>query len=107
MLWTSKSNDEERSKKESFSVSKIWLRGKQEKPQAMADSSSRKVVSLRFSAVTEDLKEKNGKWEIDDENQSCYSVDSQGRAPSFARRTLLWLTGKQNKVVHSSFASNL
>ncbi|KAI9093301.1 hypothetical protein K1719_027315 [Acacia pycnantha] len=34
------------------------------------------------------------------------SVDSQGRAPSFARRTLLWLTGKQNKVVHSSFASN-
>ncbi|KAI9112336.1 hypothetical protein K1719_016859 [Acacia pycnantha] len=73
----------------------------------MVDLSSRRAVSLQFSAATEDLKEKNGKWEIDDENQSYYSVDSQGRAPSFARRTLLWLTGKQNKVVHSSFASNL
>ncbi|KAI9112112.1 hypothetical protein K1719_017008 [Acacia pycnantha] len=44
--------------------------GKQEKPQAMADSSSRRAVSLRFSAAVEDLKEKNGKWEIDDENHS-------------------------------------
>ncbi|XP_028775417.1 RING-H2 finger protein ATL13-like [Neltuma alba] len=107
----------ERSRKESFSVSKIWLRGKAEKPQAMADS-SRRAVSFRFSAQSnevarDDSKAKNGKsemefgkWENDDENQSCYSVDSQGRAPSFARRTLLWLTGKQNKVVHSSSDSN-
>ncbi|KAG4929725.1 hypothetical protein AAZX31_17G066100 [Glycine max] len=132
-----------RSRKESFSISKIWLRGKKDKPNSVADS-SRRAVSFRFpaksSVVTaasgsahddddDDLKGKNckfdtrstisemdiGKWEngggsefdYDDENQSCYSLDSsQARAPSFARRTLLWLTGgRQNKVVHS--ASNL
>lgn len=101
----------ETSRKESYSVSKIWLRGKQEMSQAMADS-SRRAVSFRFSGkndevVRSDLNEKNEKYEVDDENQSCYSVDSQGRAPSFARRTLLWLTGKQNKVVHSSYVPNL
>lgn len=125
-----------RSRKESFSISKIWLRGKKDKPNAVADS-SRRAVSFRFPAKTsvvaasgsgdDDLKGKNckfdtrstisemdiGKWEngggsefdYDEENQSCYSMDSQARAPSFARRTLLWLTGRQNKVVHS--ASNL
>ncbi|KAG4959049.1 hypothetical protein AAZX31_13G075400 [Glycine max] len=129
-----------RSRKESFSISKIWLRGKKDKPNAGADS-SRRAVSFRFpvkssvvaaasgSADDDDLKGKNckfdtrstmsemdiGKWEngrgtefdYDEENQSCYSMDSsQARAPSFARRTLLWLTGgRQNKVVHS--ASNL
>lgn len=125
-----------RSRKESFSISKIWLRGKKDKPNAVADS-SRRAVSFRFPAKAsvvaasgsgdDDLKGKNckfdtrstisemdiGKWEngggsefdYDEENQSCYSMDSQARAPSFARRTLLWLTGRQNKVVHS--ASNL
>ncbi|RDY08115.1 RING-H2 finger protein ATL13, partial [Mucuna pruriens] len=115
-----------RSRKESFSISKIWLRGKKDKPNAVADS-SRRAVSFRFptkpsvvAASQDDLKGKNcckfdtrstisemdiGKWEngggsefdYDDENQSCYSMDSQARAPSFARRTLLWLTGRQNK----------
>ncbi|XP_014505565.1 RING-H2 finger protein ATL13 [Vigna radiata var. radiata] len=127
-----------RNRKESFSISKIWLRGKKDKPNAVADS-SRRAVSFRFPAKSsavaasvsadDDLKGKNskfdtrstisemdiGKWEngggsefdFDEENQSCYSMDSsQARAPSFARRTLLWLTGgRQNKVVHS--ASNL
>ncbi|WJX95276.1 RING-type E3 ubiquitin transferase [Trifolium repens] len=56
-----------------------------------------------------------GKWEngvasefggYDEESQSCYSMESsQPRAPSFARRTLLWLTGRQNKDVHSSSTS--
>ncbi|KAJ1433541.1 Zinc finger, RING-type [Sesbania bispinosa] len=125
-----------RSRKESFSISKIWLRGKKDKSNSVADS-SRRAVSFRFPAqhnvvgdsATDDLKGKNGKfdtrstisemdigkWEngggsefgYDEENQSCYSMDSQARAPSFARRTLLWLTGRQNKVVHSSYASNL
>ncbi|KAK7265320.1 hypothetical protein RJT34_32939 [Clitoria ternatea] len=126
-----------RSRKESFSISKIWLRGKKDKPNAVADS-SRRAVSFRFPAqhsvvasasATRDLKGKNckfdtrstisemdiEKWEngggsefgYDEENQSCYSMDSQARAPSFARRTLFWLTGRQNKVVHSSSASNL
>lgn len=115
------------SRKESLSVSKIWLRGKKEKPNGLADS-SRRAVSFRLPAQgNENLKAKNGKsetrstisemdmekWEnggselgYDDENQSCYSMDSQARAPSFARRTLLWLTGRQNKVVHSSSDSN-
>ncbi|KAI4344360.1 hypothetical protein L6164_011594 [Bauhinia variegata] len=119
------------SKKESFSFSKIWLRGKKDKPNAVAEG-SRRAVSFRFPAQgnvvdADDRKSKNenfdtrsiiseldmGKWEngaseycYDDENQSCYSMDSQARAPSFARRTLLWLTGRQNKVIHSSSASN-
>jgi hypothetical protein len=121
-----------RSKKESFSISKIWLRGKKDKRNGDVADSSRRAFSFRFplqSNVGEDLKGKNGrfhtrstvsemdfgKWEngvasefggYDEESQSCYSMDSsQPRAPSFARRTLLWLTGRQNKVVHSSSAS--
>ncbi|PNY02383.1 RING-H2 finger protein ATL13-like [Trifolium pratense] len=121
-----------RSRKESFSISKIWLRGKKDKRNGDVADSSRRAFSFRFplqSNVGEDLKGKNGrfhtrstvsemdfgKWEngvasefsgYDEENQSCYSMDSsQPRAPSFARRTLLWLTGRQNKVVHSSSAS--
>ncbi|XP_028773752.1 RING-H2 finger protein ATL13-like [Neltuma alba] len=121
-------------RKESFSVSKIWLREKKEKRNNVLEDSSRRAVSFRFPLqINEDdgdaLKERNGKlesrstisemditkWEngggssefgYDDENQSCYSVDSQAiRAPSFARRTLLWLTGRQSRVVHSSSAS--
>ncbi|KAK7329857.1 hypothetical protein VNO77_24038 [Canavalia gladiata] len=127
-----------RSRKESFSISKIWLRGKKDKPNAVEDS-SRRAVSFRFpsqrgsgvastGATADDLKAKNFKFDTrstisemdiekwdngggsefgyDEENQSCYSMDSQARAPSFARRTLLWLTGRQNKVVHSSSGSN-
>ncbi|XP_004507794.1 RING-H2 finger protein ATL13 [Cicer arietinum] len=124
-----------RSQKESFSVSKIWLRGKKDKSNvgSLVDS-SRRAVSFRFplqrnvGSSTNDLKRKNGrfdtrsnvsemefgKWEngggsefgYDEENRSCYSMDSQARAPSFAKRTLLWLTGKQNKVVHSSNTSS-
>ncbi|KAE8056806.1 hypothetical protein FH972_013544 [Carpinus fangiana] len=117
-------------KRESFSVSKIWLRGKKEKSNnAAAADASRRAVSLRFPVHrcvvdAEDLKAKNGDvggrrsiseidigiWEnggselgCDGERQSSNSLDSQvSNTPSFARRTLLWLMGKQNKVVHSS-----
>lgn len=118
-----------KSKRESFSVSKIWLRGKKEKPNAAAEA-SRRAVSFRFPlhqsvVAAENLKAKNGnlsarrtiseidfgRWEdggielgCDEGRQSCDSLDSQTNAPSFARRTLFWLMGKQNKVVHSSSA---
>lgn len=118
-------------KRESFSVSKIWLRGKKDDT-----TNSRRAFSFRFpvnrnipvaaepggSAATEngggdddgsrrtaseiDLStwEKNGG--CDEENQCCNKLEYQPKTPSFARRTLLWLMGKQNKVVHSSFSSN-
>ncbi|EOY31603.1 hypothetical protein QUC31_019705 [Theobroma cacao] len=125
-----------KSKKESFSISKIWLRGKKEK-QNITEDSSRRAFSFRFplhqnvaataaaaAADDDSMKVKNGiggardtiseidsgRWGnggselgFDEENQSCYSLDSQAKTPSFARRTLLWLAGRQNKVVHSSF----
>ncbi|CAN4084326.1 unnamed protein product [Withania somnifera] len=120
-------------KRESFSVSKIWLRGKKDD-----NTNSRRAFSFRFpvnknipiaaepagSAATKngggdsgdgsrrtvseiDLStwEKNGG--CDEENQYCNRLEFQPKTPSFARRTLLWLMGKQNKVVHSSFSSNL
>ncbi|PIA46109.1 hypothetical protein AQUCO_01600405v1 [Aquilegia coerulea] len=39
---------------------------------------------------------------VDEEVGSSSILDPQPNMPSFARRTLLWLSGKQNKVVHSS-----
>ncbi|XWS27286.1 hypothetical protein CRYUN_Cryun26dG0101900 [Craigia yunnanensis] len=122
----------DKSKKESFSISKIWLRGKKDKHNFTEDS-SRRAFSFRFplhqnvaatAADDDSLKVKNGiagardtiseidsgsrgnggsELGCDEENQSCYSLDSQAKTPSFARRTLLWLAGRQSKVVHSSF----
>ncbi|KAI9117327.1 hypothetical protein K1719_011493 [Acacia pycnantha] len=132
-------------RKESLSVSKIWLREKKEERRNRLEDSTRRAVSFRLPLQRNDeegegggggLKERNvklgsrstisdmdiRKWEennggggsseygYDDENQSCYSVDSSQviRAPSFARKTLLWLTGRQhhqNKVVHSASVS--
>ncbi|XP_050219999.1 RING-H2 finger protein ATL13 [Mercurialis annua] len=117
-----------RSKRESFSISKIWLRGDQKDKQKSSEDSSRRAVSFRFpmskNVVSgdedeDDLKGKNGngkgrrsnseigigRWEngssFDEENpQISYN---SAKTPSFARRTLLWLVGRQNKVVHSSF----
>lgn len=127
-----------RSKRESFSVSKIWLRGKKDKPtSSTGESSSRRSFSFRFPVNRnaggggDELKAKNGGGSVsgmnisgvdmgrcengigrsselgcDEEIQSCHSLDSQANPPSFTRRTLLWLMGKQNKVVHSSFSPN-
>ncbi|KAK3221902.1 hypothetical protein Dsin_008927 [Dipteronia sinensis] len=130
----SKGNAISRNKKDSFSISKIWLRGKKEK-QNLPEDSSRRAFSFRFpvngNAAADgdgDTKSKNGDmgarrtkseigigmWEnggselgCDEENQSCASMDSLAKTPSFARRTLLWLVGRQNKVVHSSFTPNI
>lgn len=124
------------SKAESFSISKIWLRGKREKPNSLATllQSSRRAFSFRFPPVhhhhrSDESKEaKNDgdcrrtvseiddicRWEnggsefgLDLDTQSCNSIDSQPNPHSFARRTLLWLIGRQNKVVHSTFPSNV
>ncbi|OAY31877.1 RING-H2 finger protein ATL13 [Manihot esculenta] len=118
-------NSIDRSRRESFSISKIWLRGEKEKQKSTGDS-SRRAFSFRFpvnknAVAGSDLKVKNGnsrrtkseigigRWEnggiglsFDEENQSC-----NAKTPSFARRTLLWLVGRQNKVIHSNFSSNV
>ncbi|KAM3336875.1 RING-H2 finger protein ATL13 [Capsicum galapagoense] len=116
-------------KRESFSVSKIWLRGKKDHENA----NSRRAFSFRLptisrtipiaaqpdgSAATENGGTRRTTSEIDvvtweknegfDEENQCYNrLEYQPKTPSFARRTLLWLMGKQNKVVHSSYSSNL
>ncbi|CAK8564237.1 unnamed protein product [Lathyrus sativus] len=100
-----------KSRKESYSISKIWLREKKDKTNGDVADSSRRAVSSRFPLQSNVSEMDFGGSEFggyDEENQSCYSMDSsQARAPSFARRTLIWLTGKQNKVVHSASTSTL
>lgn len=105
-------------KKESFSVSKIWLRGKKDD----ITNNSRRAFSFRSPAIAAEppgggpTVTKNGgrrtvseidigTW--DEENQCSNRLEFQPKTPSFARRTLLWLMGRQNKVVHSSNSSNL
>ncbi|KAK8568749.1 hypothetical protein V6N13_106639 [Hibiscus sabdariffa] len=92
--------------KESLSTSKIWLRGKKDK-QSIGVESSRRAFSFRCPQHENSFKVKNGESELgfDEENQRCHGLDSQAKTPSFARRTLAWLAGRQNlnKVVHSSF----
>lgn len=110
---TSKGNAIGNNKKESFSISKIWLRG--EKENSLGEDFQRRAFSSRFpvSRSGEDggggLKTKN-EMGGDEENQrsdSGCSAHSMGKTPSFARRTLLWLAGRQNKVVHSSFTPTI
>ncbi|KAG0472024.1 hypothetical protein HPP92_016570 [Vanilla planifolia] len=84
-------------KKESFSVSKIWL---QTKEQRTDKNCSRRAFSFRLplhkSASVKSVEE----IDVDLEVGSCTSsLASQMEAtPSFARRTLLWIMGKQNRV---------
>ncbi|WOH01171.1 hypothetical protein DCAR_0520552 [Daucus carota subsp. sativus] len=122
-----------KSKRESFSLSKIWTRGKKKNLNSIRDESSSQASSFRFPLqrnvlVADETKAKNhgndsgrtaseigiGRWEnpgselgCDEENQSCNSLDSQANPQSFTSRTLLWLLGKQNKVVHSSYPPGL
>lgn len=107
----------ESSKKESFSVSKIWLRGK-EKVSPLPES-TRRAFSFRFPVNADNAnsggamrsKSEMGicRWEkenSDGGSEGRNSLNSEvANTPSFARRTLLWLMGRQsqNRVVHSSF----
>uniref|UniRef100_A0A161ZYY7 RING-type E3 ubiquitin transferase n=1 Tax=Daucus carota subsp. sativus TaxID=79200 RepID=A0A161ZYY7_DAUCS len=119
-----------KNKEESFSISKIWLRGKKERPNLNNGESSRRTSSLRFLmhknvVAGDETKLKNvmqtgsrrsscdmmecGGSELgcNEENQSSNSLDSQANTQSFTKRTLIWLMGGQNKVVHSSFSTNV
>ncbi|KAL8037254.1 hypothetical protein ABFX02_11G028200 [Erythranthe guttata] len=91
-----------RCKRESFSVSKIWLRGKRDKPNAGLVELSRRAFSSRFPMQrnpTADQSESNGENRLDS--------DCEANTQSFGRRTLQWLIGRQDKVVESSFTSNV
>lgn len=109
------SNKIEKKRIESFSISKIWLRGK--KARESSTDWSRRAVSFRFPIQSNggelewENEVRNG-IEFDEENQSRNSdLDSQCNQ-SFAKRTLQWLVGRQNKVIHfqsspSSSVSNV
>ena len=90
--------------RESFSLSKIWLRGKKEKQKVTSvrdqECSSLSSYSIQFPNQSNPPEMKSG---IDEENQKSENSESlETRTPSFARRTMLWLAGRQNKVVHPS-----
>ncbi|URE05107.1 RING-H2 finger protein [Musa troglodytarum] len=75
--------------KQCFSVSTIWLRSKKEKSMA-DDDSSRRAFSFRLPLL--DFDEEIGS------SKHGSVVSGAEEAPYFARRTLLWLAGRQNKV---------
>ncbi|KAG9133027.1 hypothetical protein Leryth_015396 [Lithospermum erythrorhizon] len=91
-------------KRESFSVSKTWLRGKISRTNSAKQDSDKRAFSFRKAAseIGFDRWKNNGLSEFgcDDEVQSCNSLDSQEPQNSFPM-TLLWLKGRPNKVVHS------
>lgn len=107
-------------KRESFSVSKIWLRSKKDK--ATSEDSSRRAFSFRLplhneasnskaksSVSPRTVSEFGVDMDLDVEVGSCNnSIMSMGsqieEAPSFARRTLLWIVGRQNKVGNHSMS---
>ncbi|KFK29615.1 hypothetical protein AALP_AA7G156900 [Arabis alpina] len=103
--------------RESFSVSKIWLRGKKEKHSKVQGKEDSSLVSSSsgraFSfGLSNQRNPPDAKIEIgcEEENQNQKSENSESletKTPSFARRTMLWLAGRQNKVVHSSSSSNV
>ncbi|XP_071737138.1 RING-H2 finger protein ATL13-like [Rutidosis leptorrhynchoides] len=114
-----------KSKRESFSVSKIWLRGKKETPNSTATAatigpSSRGSFSFRFPVKRNELKTNRRanseldieRWENDQEIDICEWLDppplEASNTPSFARKTLHWLMGRQQiKGVHSSCSTNV
>ncbi|CAA7022188.1 unnamed protein product [Microthlaspi erraticum] len=94
--------------RESFSLSKIWLRGKKEKQKGRdQECSSLSSSSIRFPCQHDPRELKNGIG-IDEENEKRENPESlETKTPSFARRTMLWLGGRQNKVVHPSSTSHV
>ncbi|XP_074563092.1 RING-H2 finger protein ATL13-like [Curcuma longa] len=104
--------------KESFSASKIWLQAKEKRDTsrraisfrlplnwAMSDRSKLKAnASPAATTASEFNVSSRGKSssEVDldvEVGSSRYSIESQvEEVPSFSRRTLLWLVGRQNRV---------
>lgn len=109
------------SKRDSFSVSKIWLSGRKERRNsAAAMESTRRAFSFRLpmhrnAAAAGEVDTKNGGGgggggvDLDDEieTERCKNMESEDDHPSFGRRSLQWIMGRQSKVVHSSFSSNV
>ncbi|GER52090.1 RING/U-box superfamily protein [Striga asiatica] len=86
--YNSKLSSSVANKKESFSVSKIWMRSSGRREEL----SSRRAFSFRFPV-------NNNRWGSEDGE----SLDSEANVrSSFARRTLLWIMGRPSKVVHHS-----
>lgn len=102
-------------KKESFSVSKIWLRSRTDEP--IAEDASRRAFSFRLPLRMADRDERKLKKSVStvtapSEFQSRSELDLEMDAgscnnsvvsradetPSFARRTLLWIVGRQNRI---------
>ncbi|KAG7641237.1 unnamed protein product [Arabidopsis thaliana] len=83
--------------RESFSLSKIWLRGKKEKQKGTSardsDCSFVSSSSLRFP---------NHRIPPEESLKSENSESLETKTPSFARRTMHWLAGRQNKIVQPS-----
>ncbi|KAJ0886754.1 hypothetical protein HanRHA438_Chr09g0383071 [Helianthus annuus] len=109
-----------KNKRESFSVSKIWLRGKKQKANstigAAIGRSSRGSFSFRFDGSKEHIRASSemdiGRWDDDQEMQMRQWLDppqlEASNPPSFARRSLFCLMGwQQIKVVHSSSSTNV
>ncbi|KAJ4801838.1 hypothetical protein LUZ62_053084 [Rhynchospora pubera] len=103
--------------KESFSISKTWLRAKE---RTVPEANSRRALSFRLpiesnlksknennSPVTESeynvsMWDKSGSvvdWDIESANceNSTVAISRADEAPSFARRTLLWILGRHEQ----------
>ncbi|URE17168.1 RING-H2 finger protein [Musa troglodytarum] len=102
-------------KKESFSVSKIWLRSRTDEP--IAQDASRRAFSFRLPLRMADRDERKLKksvstvaapsefqsrseMDLETDAGSCNNsvVSRADETPSFARRTLLWIVGRQNRI---------
>ncbi|KAL1195919.1 putative RING-H2 finger protein ATL49 [Cardamine amara subsp. amara] len=86
--------------RESFSLSKIWLRGKKEKQKG---TSGRDLDCSSVSSSSIRVPKQQIPLEIDEDNRKSENSESlEMKTPSFARRTMLSLGGRQNKIVHPS-----
>lgn len=68
---------------------------------------ARRAFSFHFPANWNRPRSENGMGMMDEENQRRNSLEFVENRPSFVRRTLQWLMGKNsNRIVHSSFTPN-
>ncbi|CAL9188598.1 RING-H2 finger protein ATL13-like [Musa acuminata AAA Group] len=87
-------------RKESFSVSKIYLRSGKDEP--IAEDGSRRASSFRLPLHLErdeiKLKKSNESYsDVEAGNCNSHVVSRLDETPSFARRTLLWIVGNRTR----------
>ncbi|THU48847.1 hypothetical protein C4D60_Mb06t03300 [Musa balbisiana] len=87
-------------RKESFSVSKIWLRSGKDEP--IAEDASRRASSFRLPLHLErdeiKLKKSNESYsDVEAGNCNSHVVSRLDETPSFARRTLLCIVGNRTR----------